>query len=105
MEPGSEAVLAVKVGFTRLSAPGEGPEGSVKGVVERIVYEGATVTVEVSAGALGLVSSKLPSARFEEFSVGAAVDVSWPADKATVFQMPAGGLEEEMRLDRWQGSS
>ena len=105
MEPSSEAVLAVKVGFTRLSAPGEGPEGSVKGIVERIVYEGATVTVEVSAGALGLVSSKLPSARFEEFSVGAAVDVSWPADKATVFPMPAGGLEEEMRLDRWQGSS
>lgn len=102
---GLEAVLAVKVGFTRLSTPGEGPEGSVKGIVERVVYEGATVTVEVSVDALGLVSAKLPSRRFEEFTVGAAVDVSWPPEKATVFPMPEGGLEEEMRLDRWQGSS
>ena len=105
MPAGSEAVLAVKVGFTRLSAPGEGPAGSVRGVVERVVYEGATITVEVTADSLGLVSAKLPSGRYEEFSVGAAVDVSWPAEKATVFPMPECGLEEEMRLDRWQGSS
>lgn len=104
---GSEAVLAVKVGFTRLArSEGEGAApGFFQARVERILYEGATVTVEAQADGLGLMSAKLPNRKYEEFSPGDRVEVSWSAAKASVFPMPEHGLEEEMRLDRWPGSS
>lgn len=102
---GSEAVLTVKMGFMRLDAEGTGdpPPWHVPGVVERVLYEGATITVDVSAEGLGLLSAKMPNRHYEDFSPGDRVLVSWPAEKASVFPMPEGGLEEEMRLDRWPG--
>lgn len=101
---GDEAVVAVKVGFTALSK--DDPGGAVAGGrVERVLYEGATITVEAEVEGLGLVSAKLPNRRYEEYAAGDAVHASWPARRASVFPMPEGGLEEEMRLDRWPGSS
>lgn len=113
---GSEAVVAVKIGFTKLTKPGAEPDeedeaediparGFARGRVERVLYEGATITVEATVEGLGLISAKLPNRKYEEFAAGDTVEVSWPAAKANVFPMPDCGLEEEMRLDRWRGSS
>lgn len=97
---GDEAVIAVKVGFTKLSRPGkEDWTGLIGGRVERVLYEGVTITVEVSVDGLGLISSKLPNKRYEDYKPGDAVQITWPAEKAAVFPMPGCGLEEEMRLD------
>ncbi len=123
---GSEAVLAVKVGFTKLAKPAKekpapeagdpaaAPEGSEKagkerspgfmsGRVERVLYEGMTITVDVEVEGIGTLSAKLPNRKYEEFAAGDAVEVSWPVEKASVFPMPEQGLEEELRLDRWEG--
>lgn len=94
---GSEAVVAVKVGFTKL-VPSEDP-AFMNGRVERVLYEGATITVELSVEGLGLMSAKLPNRKYEEYSVGDSVGITWPVGKASVFPMPECGLEEEMRLD------
>lgn len=97
LAPGSEAVVAVKVGFTKLVSAND-PSFMI-GRVERVLYEGATITVELMVEGLGLMSAKLPNRKYEDYSVGDAVGVTWPVGKASVFPMPEGGLEEEMRLD------
>ncbi len=95
---GTEAVLAVKVGFTKLAKPSE-DSTAYRGTIERILYEGVTITVEVMVEGIGLISSKLPNRKFDDYDVGDTVEFSWPPQKASVFVMPEGGLEEEMRLD------
>ena len=105
---GSEVIVAIKIGSTRIpiiQVPTEKrpdpvmPEGFFKGRVERILYEGATITVEVEAEGIGLVSSKLPNRRYDDYQAGSEVMVSWLPEKAIVFEMPKEGIEEELRLD------
>jgi len=104
----SEVIVAIKIGSTRIpiiQVPTEKrpdpvmPEGFFKGRVERILYEGATITVEVEAEGIGLVSSKLPNRRYDDYQAGSEVMVSWLPEKAIVFEMPKEGIEEELRLD------
>lgn len=102
LSEGSEAVVAVKVGFTRICEP---EQGCMVGKVERILYEGASITVEVSVDGIGLISARLPNRMYEDYAPGQTVGISWPVAKASVFPMPGCGLEEEMRLDRCPGSS
>jgi spermidine/putrescine transport system ATP-binding protein len=75
------------------------PEGFFMGRVERILYEGATITVEITADDIGLVSSKIPNRKFDDYSVGDEVMISWLPEKATVFEVPPEGIEDELRLD------
>jgi ABC-type Fe3+/spermidine/putrescine transport system ATPase subunit len=105
---GMDVIVAIKIGSTRIpviQAPTEKrpnpetPEGFFKGKVERILYEGATITIEVSVEGVGLVSSKLPNRRYDEYQAGSEVMVSWLPEKAIVFEMPPEGIEDELRLD------
>lgn len=98
---GLEAVVAVKVGFTKL-VPADGAS-FMTGRVERILYEGATITVELMVEGFGIVSAKLPNRKYEDYSPGDVLGITWPVGKASVFPMPECGLEEEMRLDRCLG--
>jgi len=106
--PGTDVVVAVKIGSTRMTniaVPSEEcpdpeqAEGYFRGIVERILYEGSTFTLEVNVESIGIVSSKLPNRRYDDYSKGNEVIVSWLPEKATVFTMPPDGLEEELRLD------
>lgn len=100
---GDDAVLTVKVGSTKVSHLGDDgrlAEGAYCiGEIERILYEGVTITVEVNVEGIGIVSAKLPNRKFDDYSVGERVNVQWVPSKASVFAMPPNGLEEEMRLD------
>lgn len=100
---GEEVVLTVKVGLTKVShSSGNGvpDEGAYcLGTIERILYEGATITVEVNVEGVGIVSAKLPNRKFDDYATGDIVNVQWVPSKASVFRMPECGLEEEMRLD------
>ncbi len=100
MAPGDQAVLTVKVGFTKITKMQEGhPPVICTGVVERVLYEGVTITVEVMVEAVGLVSAKLPNRKFDDYGPGDVVGIYWVPGKASVFAMPPEGLEDEMRLD------
>jgi len=105
---GAEVAVAVKIGSTMMpvvQAPTEErpepevPQGFFGGRVERVLYEGATITVEAEAEGIGLVSSKLPNRRFDDYKAGDEVMVHWRPEKASVFEVPPGGIEEELRLD------
>lgn len=100
LSAGDEAVLTVKVGFTRMTKMQEGhPEVVCTGVVERMLYEGVTVTAEVMVEGVGLISAKLPNRKYDDYAAGETVGLYWAPGKASVFPMPPGGIEEEMRLD------
>ena len=105
---GTEVVVAVKIGSTRMTnlvmsseecPDPEQAEGYFRGTVERILYEGSTFTLEVNVESIGIVSSKLPNRRYDDYEKGNEVIVSWLPEKATIFAMPPEGLDEELRLD------
>jgi len=105
---GTDVAVAVKIGSTRIPIfprPTEDkpdpdvPQGFFMGKVERILYEGATITVEVAVEDIGLISSKLPNRRYDDYSVGDEVVVTWIPERASVFEIPPEGIEEELRLD------
>ena len=101
LQEGSEAVVTVKTGFTKLVklTAESGQDVYLRGIVERVLYEGVTITVEVRVDGIGLISASLPNRKFDDYSVGDEVGVTWIPAKASVFPIPPGGLEEEMRLD------
>ena len=104
---GKDVAVAIKIGSTRIPVmhrPTEDkpdpdvPQGFFVGKVERILYEGATITVEVAAEDIGLISSKLPNRKYDDYAVGEEVMVSWLPELASVFEVPPEGLDEELRL-------
>lgn len=107
MPIGTDVVVAVKIGSTNIDhvippeyrTDGCVDEGFFQGKVERVLYEGATVTVEMDAEGIGRVNSRLPNRKYEEYSKGDSVYVSWIPSKAVVFETPPEGLEDELRLD------
>ena len=105
---GTNVVAAIKIGSTRMAVipkpteekpEPEHPAGFFKGRVERILYEGATITIEAEAESIGLVSSKLPNRKYDDYKTGDEVMVSWLPEKASVFEIPPEGIEAELRLD------
>ncbi|MBQ8179339.1 MAG: ABC transporter ATP-binding protein [Candidatus Methanomethylophilaceae archaeon] len=98
---GTDVVVTVKVGSTKVShATDEDiPNRMCTGTIERILYEGATITVDVSVDGMGTLSAKLPNRKYDDYKAGETVDIQWVPSKASVFTMPEQGLEEEMRLD------
>jgi len=93
---GEKVVVGVKVGNTELHKEGE---GFFDGVVERILFEGRNIYLDVDVPGLGRFSSKIPSWRLGRLAVGDRVKIKWSADKATVFAMPSDGLEKELRVE------
>lgn len=105
---GEDVAVAIKIGSTRIpiiekpskeNPEPEQPEGFFKGVVERILYEGATITIEINTDGIGIISSKLPNRKYDDYEVGNEVMISWLPDRANVFEIPPEGIEEELRLD------
>lgn len=93
---GDAAVVAVKVGNTKISVT---EEGYFCGTIERILYEGTMFMVEVNVPDIGTICSKLPNRKYDEFSVGDTVWVNWNPSKTSVFDIPEHGLEAELKVD------
>jgi len=93
---GDEVVVGIKVGNTEIHKEGE---GYFDGVLERILFEGRNIFMDLDVQGMGRLSAKVPSWRLGKLAVGDKVKISWSADKATVFQMPLKGLGEELKVD------
>lgn len=93
---GSKVLVAVKIGNTKISLT---EDGYFKGRIERKLYEGATITVEVNVPEIGVISVKLPNRKFDDFQIDDEVSVNWNPEKAFVFDYPENGLEDELRVD------
>lgn len=93
---GDQVVVGVKVGNTEVSKEGE---GFFEGVVERVLFEGRNIHVDLNVAGIGRYSSKIPSWRLGKLVPGDVVKIKWSADKARVFAMPEKGLAEELRVE------
>ncbi|MDR0523412.1 MAG: ABC transporter ATP-binding protein [Candidatus Methanoplasma sp.] len=95
---GGAAAVAVKIGATAMAGSGGDGPGYFPGKVARVLYEGATITVEADTP-FGAVSAKLPDRMYEDYSEGMEVSIGWRPEDASVFGTPPERLEEELRLD------
>lgn len=93
---GEKAILGVKIGNTELSK--ERP-GYLRAKVERIIFEGRNLHVDLLTDDGRRVSSKVPSWRKGKISVDERVWIYWEESKGTVFPMPPNGLEDELRVE------
>jgi ABC-type Fe3+/spermidine/putrescine transport system ATPase subunit len=93
---GEKVVVGVKVGNTEVHKEGE---GYFDGTVERILFEGRNIFLDVDVATVGRFSVKIPSWRLGRLTVGDKVKIKWSADKAIVFSMPQEGLEKELRVE------
>ncbi|OPY34130.1 MAG: Trehalose/maltose import ATP-binding protein MalK [Methanomassiliicoccales archaeon PtaU1.Bin124] len=96
LKAGEEAVVAVKLGNTELTKEAK---GYFSGTVERTLFEGKYIHVDVNVKDVGTISAKLPSWRLSKLAIGDQVDVRWNAARANVFPMPEGGLEQELKVE------
>jgi len=93
---GEQVVVGVKVGNTEIS---EEDGGYFEGTVERVLFEGRNMHVDLNVPGLGRYSSKIPSWRLGKIAPGEVVKIKWSADKARVFAMPQKGLAEELKVE------
>jgi ABC-type Fe3+/spermidine/putrescine transport system ATPase subunit len=94
--PGTQAVMGVKIGSTELSK--ERP-GYLQAKVERILFEGRNLHMDMMTGGGQRLSAKLPSWKKGRITVGDTVGIYWEEGKGTVFSMPANGLESELKVE------
>lgn len=90
------AVVAIKVGNVRVVKESD---SFLQGTVERTLFEGRIVHLDVKVEGLGRFSAKLPASRKDQVQVGDRIGLNWDTRKASVFPYPQGGLEEELRVD------
>ncbi|UAL07912.1 MAG: ABC transporter ATP-binding protein [Candidatus Methanogranum gryphiswaldense] len=104
----TDVVVAIKIGSTKIEHmydPTEEdleeiiPEGYFEGEIERILYEGATVTVEMISDGVGRVITKIPNRKYDDYAIKDRVMINWVPDMAVIFNVPECGIEEELRLD------
>ncbi|NLK26333.1 MAG: ABC transporter ATP-binding protein [Euryarchaeota archaeon] len=93
---GAKVVVAVKVGHTRLL---KFNVAKLRGTIERMLFEGRVVHVDVDVDGLGRFSAKIPASHRDRYHVGDKVGIGWGRSRAIVFPYPADGLENELRVD------
>lgn len=92
----SKVVVAVKIGNTRVVKLSD---AYLTGTVERTLFEGRIVHLDVNVPGLGRYSVKLPASRRDQVAVGDEIGLNWDVDKASVFSYPEDGLEKELKVD------
>jgi ABC-type Fe3+/spermidine/putrescine transport system ATPase subunit len=96
VELGEKVVVGVKVGNTEIAKEWE---GYLQGVVERVLFEGRNLFIDVMVAGLGRFSSRMPAGRDMEFAVGDKVSIGWNPDKATVFTLKDRSLYDELKVE------
>jgi len=93
---GEPAVVGVKIAQTIISLEGE---GYLEGEIERMIFEGRSVHIDIQVDDLGRFACKIPPRKSKEFKVGDRVHISWDPREASVFCYPEEGLEEELKVE------
>ena len=96
MEVGERVAVGIKVGNTEITKE---RYGYLQGIVERTLFEGRNIFVDVMVAGLGRFSSRIPAGRSREFSVGDKVSIKWSPEKATVFRLKDRSLDDELRVE------
>ncbi|MBC7108664.1 MAG: ABC transporter ATP-binding protein [Methanomassiliicoccales archaeon] len=93
---GECVVIAVKVGNTEIV---KSEDGYLTGAVERILFEGRNLFVDISIKGMGRCSSKIPAKFLDRIKVGDEVGIRWDAEKASIFSLEKCNLDEELKVE------
>jgi spermidine/putrescine transport system ATP-binding protein len=96
MAEGEQVVVGVKIGNTEIAREGD---SFFEGIIERVLFEGRNLHVDMLVEGTAHFSAKIPSWRLGKLSAGDKVMIKWGADKASVFPMPENGLREELKVE------
>jgi ABC-type Fe3+/spermidine/putrescine transport system ATPase subunit len=96
---GERVVLAIRPETFLVEKGTEKNKNSIAGVVERVTFEGTNIRYEIRLENQDLIVVVKPSMTGEWFSVEDKVTVSFPPEKARVFEYPATGLKEEIAVE------
>ena len=96
---GERVVLAVRPETFVIERGVKKTKTSVLGIVEKVTFEGTNIRYEVRLENQDLVVIVKPSLAEEWFNTGENVTISFPPEKAHVFQYPSVGLKEEMTVE------
>ncbi|HUV24828.1 MAG TPA: ABC transporter ATP-binding protein [Methanomassiliicoccales archaeon] len=96
LDLGENAVISVKIGQTSISKT---EPGFLEGEIERLLFEGRFVHVDMQVDDIGRFSCKIPPRKMNEFKEGEMVQISWEPSIATIFPYPEEGLEAELRVE------
>jgi ABC-type Fe3+/spermidine/putrescine transport system ATPase subunit len=96
MAEGEEVVVGVKIGNTDIAREGD---SFFEGIIERVLFEGRNLHVDLLVEGTAHFSAKIPSWRMGKLTSGDKAMIKWNADKASVFSMPEKGLREELKVE------
>ena len=96
MVEGEQVVVGVKIGNTEIAKEGD---SFFEGIVERVLFEGRNLHVDLLVEGTAHFSAKIPSWRLGKLATGDKVMIKWNAEKASVFLMPENGLREELKVE------
>jgi len=96
MEVGEQVVVGVKIGNTEIAREGD---SFFDGIVERVLFEGRNLHVDILVEGTVHFSAMIPSWRLGKLASGDKVMIKWNAENASVFQMPEKGLREELKVE------
>ena len=100
LEVGSKVLVTVKIGSTKFTHEGRAEAETVtahlRGKIERILYEGATVTAEANVKGIGIVSSKMPNRKYDLYKVGEEVLIHWVPNNAILFEDTGADNDSEV---------
>jgi ABC-type Fe3+/spermidine/putrescine transport system ATPase subunit len=96
MDVGEQVVVGVKIGNTEIAREGD---SFFEGIVERVLFEGRNLHVDLLVEGTAHFSAKIPSWRMGKLTAGDKVMIKWNAEKASVFPMPEKGLREELKVE------
>ncbi len=89
-------MVGVKIGNTEIAKEGD---SFFDGIVERVLFEGRNLHVDLLVEGTAHFSAKIPSWRMGKLATGDKVMIKWNAEKASVFLMPENGLREELKVE------
>jgi ABC-type Fe3+/spermidine/putrescine transport system ATPase subunit len=96
---GERVVLAIRPEAFLVEKGTEESNNTIAGTVERVTFEGTNIRYEIRLKNQDLIAVVKPSMTGEWLKAEDKVTVSFPSDKAHVFQYPATGLKEEMAVE------
>jgi ABC-type Fe3+/spermidine/putrescine transport system ATPase subunit len=96
---GDRVVLAIRPETFLVNKSIEETKNSIAGAVERVTFEGTNIRYEIRLKNQDLIVVVKPSMTGEWLNVEDKVTVSFPPEKAHVFEYPAAGLKEEIAVE------
>jgi ABC-type Fe3+/spermidine/putrescine transport system ATPase subunit len=96
---GERVVLAIRPETFLVEKRNEETKNSIAGAVERVTFEGTNIRYEIRLQNQDLIVVVKPSMTGDWLAVEDKVTVSFPSEKAHVFEYPAAGLKEEIAVE------